>query len=547
VADVARSSSDDPGVRLLAGAAVFTGRHDRAWDEAVALRGADVVATGSLADLRVRWPDATEEDLGGSTVLPGLIDAHNHFLSTGESLAALDLRYPGVDSAAALLRIVAEAVARTPTGEPISGFGFDHGKYALPSLAELDAACAGHPMILFHTSGHHVLVNGVVLREAGVGDGTADPPGGRFVRDGNGHATGLCLDTACGVVVPTDVDIGSHGPNFHVRAPLSTLVAAVERASMAFASAGLTCVCDAQVTSREMAAYRAARREGRLPLRTVCMPLSSQLDSYEAAGLAGPFGDDRLSVGHLKVYADGTLTGGTAAFGDDVAVDQDASFFHEPADLVALIERAWIGGWRVGVHAQGDRAIELVLDGFEAGASAAPNRDARPRIEHAGYPGDRGLERMRRLDVIAVQQPSYLFDYGDQYLETLGPLAHALQPWRSELRAGIRVVLSSDSDVSTYRPLATIANAMRRRTRDGVVLGEDERLTLDEALFAHTVDAAFAVGLEHRIGSLEAGKAADLVVVAGDLRALEPDAIERAEVLKTVVDGEPIFDLASHR
>ena len=192
---------------------------------------------------------------------------------------------------------------------------------------------------------------------------------------------------------------------------------------------------------------------GALPSRTVCMPLSHQLDAFAALGLVGPFGDDLLSIGHLKIYADGTLTGGTAAFSDELAIStQSASFFHQPDALVALIRRAWTDGWRVAVHAQGDRAISLVLDGFESGVRAAPRLDGRPRIEHAGFPTAREIERMRALDVIAVQQPTYLFDYGDQYAAALGDRAHELQPWRTELDAGIRVVISSDSDVASFRP-----------------------------------------------------------------------------------------------
>jgi predicted amidohydrolase YtcJ len=269
------------------------------------------------------------------------------------------------------------------------------------------------------------------------------------------------------------------------------------------------------------------------------MPLSHQIDTFAELGLAGPFGDDMLSIGHLKVYADGTLTGHTAAFGDDLGIaDQVASFFHEPAALIALIERAWIAGWDVAVHAQGDVAIGAALDGFERGMRAAPRDDARPRIEHAGFPRASGIERMRTLGVIAVQQPSYLFDYGDGYRASLGDLADEIQPWRDELDAGVRVVLSSDSDVSSYRPLTTVANAMRRETRSGAVIGARHRLTLEEALCAHTIDAAYAIGREGDLGSLEAGKTADLTILADDLRDLEPLEIDGAAVSATIVGGE---------
>jgi predicted amidohydrolase YtcJ len=532
--------------RIFAGGAVFTGVRERPWADALAIGGADVLGVGSLGEIRDAFPAASVEDVAGWTVLPGLIDAHNHFLSTGESLASIDLRYPGVDSADALLAVVRDAASGAAPGETIGGFGFDHARYPLPSRADLDAAAGDHPMHLFHTSGHHVLVNSRVLEKAGVDDGTPDPPGGRLDRDAGGHLTGLCLDTACGLVLPTDVDVGTHGPNFHVRAPLDTLIAAASRAGAAYLEAGLTCVADAQVTARELGAYRAARARGELPIRVVCMPLSHQLEDFASVGLTGPFGDERLSIGHLKVYADGTLTGGTAAFREELGIaSQDASFFHEPDELVRLIRRAWTAGWRVAVHAQGDRAISLVLDGFEAGARAAPRSDPRPRIEHAGYPARDEVARMRSLGAITVNQPSYLFDYGDEYLASLGERTHELQPWRTELDAGVRVVISSDSDVSTYRPLTTIANAMRRETRSGVLLGARHRLSLEEALFAHTADAAFAVGLEHRIGSLEPGKAADLAILGADIRALGGDEIADAPVARTIVGGETMFERGS--
>jgi predicted amidohydrolase YtcJ len=355
----------DDQVTIFTNGQIFTATRENPWVEALAVRGGTVLAVGTLTDLRSRWPAASDDDLAGSTLLPGLIDAHNHFLSTGESLESLDLRYPAVDSARALLAVIRGAAAAANPDATISGFGFDNGKYALPTLAELDEASMGRRLQLFHTSGHNVLVNSVVFSEFAVDEQTPDPVGGRFVRDGNGHLTGLCLDAACGAVVPTDVDIGSHGPNFHVRSSLADLVAAVDRASRAFLAAGLTCVADAQVTSRELTAYREARARGSLGVRTVCMPLSHQLDALRTLGLAGPFGDDRLSIGHLKIYADGTLTGGTAAFGEGVeATSQDASFFHEPAELASLIESAWRAGWRVGVHAQGDHAIAATLEGF---------------------------------------------------------------------------------------------------------------------------------------------------------------------------------------
>src|SRR5438034_6209331 len=162
--------------RIFANGAVFTGRREQPWVEAVAARGRAITAVGSLADLRDGLPGAVEQDLNGGTLVPGFIDAHNHFLSTGESLASIDLRYPRVDSPRALLQAVRAAATQVPADNTIGGFGFDHARYPLPSLAELDEAAGDHPLHLFHTSGHHVLVNSRVLREARIDDDIADPP-----------------------------------------------------------------------------------------------------------------------------------------------------------------------------------------------------------------------------------------------------------------------------------------------------------------------------------------------------------------------------------
>ena len=250
------------------------------------------------------------------------------------------------------------------------------------------------------------------------------------------------------LILPVAVDIGSHGPNFHTVTTLDALVAAVERAARAFLAAGLTTVCDAQVTSRELAAYREADRRGTLGVRTVCMPLSHQLETFRALGLAGPFGDDRLRIGALKIYADGSLIGGTAAFAEPYGEHGEfaGSMYRSPAELRDLIVAAHLDGWQIGVHVQGDRAMAAVLDGLEAAVAAAP-RDHRHRLEHAGYPTPAMLERIARLGAITVNQTNYLFDSGDEFLLRLGERAHGLIPLRDELAAGIPVVLSSDSDV----------------------------------------------------------------------------------------------------
>jgi hypothetical protein len=273
------------------------------------------------------------------------------------------------------------------------------------------------------------------------------------------------------------------------------------------------------------------------------MPLSHQLEEYEKLGLRGPFGDDWLSIGPMKFYCDGSLIGGTAAFSTPYGTHGEFGglLYWETADLGAAIEHAHRNGWQIGVHAQGDKAIGIVLDAFETAQRARHDDDPRFRIEHCGFPTEEQMIRMRDLGVIAICQSSYLRDSGDEFLDRLPGRAHRLQPLRSALNLGIPVVLSSDSDVASYRPLDTIAAAVMRQTASGRAIGTDQALTVQEAVLAHTITAAHAIRAEQRLGSLVVGKLADLVVLGGDLFACSPAEIRELGIGMTVIGGEIVF------
>lgn len=534
----------EPPPLIIVNARVFTADRGRPWAEAVGMSGGLIRAVGTAPEVLAATPRAEVVDAAGRSVLPGLIDAHNHFLATGESMAAVDVRFPAVRSAQELAAAIAAAARSAEPGSYIRAFGFDHARYDRPPTRwDLDRAAPGHPVLAGHVSGHYVLASSLAMAERGIAESTPDPPGGQLERDDAGRLTGLFRDAAMGLVQRAAVDIGHHGPNFHTAAEPADLVAAVERAGRAYLAAGLTTVCDAQVTSRELGAYRLAEAAGRLPVRTVCMPLSHQLDAYETVGLAGPFGDDWLSIGPMKFYCDGSLIGGTAAFTAPYGAQGEFAglLYWEPAEFTAAIARAHRSGWQIGVHAQGDLAIGLTLDSFEQALRAVPRPDPRFRLEHAGYPGAGQLRRMADLGVIPVCQPSYLHDSGDDFIVRLGDRADRLQPLRDALDLGLRPVLSSDSDVASYRPLETIGRAVMRRTRSGRPIGPGQALTVAEALLAHTIDAAHAIRAERRAGSIEAGKLADVVMVAGDLFGSEPEHIAGLGIAMTVIGGRVAF------
>ena len=535
------------GDRSTVSALVITNADVRTMDprapraEAVAVRGGRIAAVGRAADVTAAaGPDARTIDAGGRTVVPGFIDPHNHLLSTAESLASVDARYPGVAGGADLVTRLAAEAARTPAGQWIRAFGMDDAKYpgGRPTRALLDEATTEHPVIVYHVSGHHAVVNSAALTWRGIGDDVADPAGGRFVRDEAGRLTGMVLDAAMERLLPVAVDIGCHGPNFHTDLPGEQLLGWLAASAPTYLSAGVTTVCDPQVSARELRVYRAARAAGTLPVRTVGMPLSHDLERLTAVGLAGPFGDDRLRIGAMKFYSDGTLLGGTALFGVPYGEHGEftGSSYHDPDRLVDLVRRAAEQGWQVAIHTQGDLAMDHTMAAIRAATKVAG--DARPRVEHCGHPTPAHVKEFAGHGAIPVNQPNFLYDSGTDFLRRLGPeRAHRLQPIREELDAGLRPVLSSDSFVSSLRPMETIANAVLRRTREGTEIGAEQAMTVDEALRAHTADAAYALGMEDRIGTLTPGHLADIAVLDADLRVTADRDLHGVNARLTVLDG----------
>jgi predicted amidohydrolase YtcJ len=535
---------------LILNGTVWTGDPANLRADAVAIADGKIVLAGSVESARgAVGRGADVIDAAGRTVLPGLIDAHNHYLATAEALASVNVRFPVVASRADLIRVIGDVAEVTPPGRWIRAVGLDWAKFPdgqPPTRHDLDEATLGHPVIVYHVSVHHALVNTPAMRERGITDAVQDPPGGKFVRDEAGRLTGLCLDAATDLILPVVVDIGCHGPNFHTLLPGEDSVALLAEASQTYLAAGLTTVCDPQVTRRELRIYREAASRGLLGLRVALMPLSNHLADYEAVGIAGPFGDDWLRIVAMKLYADGTLIGGTAWFDEPYGPHGEftGSTYWRPQQLQDLVVRAHGNGWQVGIHTQGDRAIGMTLDAIEAAMRAAPRIDTRHRIEHCGYPRPDQIERMASLGIIPVNQPNFLVDSGDDFLRHLGHRAHGLQPLRAELDAGIRPVLSSDAFVSSLRPLDTISASMTRRTRNGAPIGAEHRLTLDEALRAHTIDAATAISMDDRIGSLQPGKLADLTIVDGSLDRTPAEAIATLPTWKTILDGRIAWSAA---
>jgi hypothetical protein len=304
----------------------------------------------------------------------------------------------------------------------------------------------------------------------------------------------------------------------------------------------------------ELAAYVAAREQGRLPVRTELMVVSDALhplgahpaDGIRAGldlGLRTGFGDDWLRLGPMKIFIDGSLAGRTAAltepYDDGVLGPENSGYLAaEAGRLTQAIIDAHQAGWRVAAHAIGDRAIDLALDAFAAAASRCPRPDPRHRIEHFAVARPDQVARAAALGVIPVGQGRFATELGDGMLASVGPGRHEwLYRQRSLLEAGIVLAGSSDRPVVTGTPLLGLHDMVNRRTADGAPFNPGEAVTAEQALRAYTWGSAYASKAERVKGSIEPGKLADLTVLSDDPVAVSPDRIAGLEVIATVVDG----------
>jgi predicted amidohydrolase YtcJ len=537
-------SAPEAAETVYTNARILTVDRARPSASAVAVRDGRILAVGDEAAVRGQVaPGATTVDLGGRTMVPGFIDAHNHMACTAETFFAVDASPRSVASIAELVAQIAEATERTSPGAWIRGFGMDWTRFAegrRPTRWDLDEAGDQHPVVILHVSGHYALVNSRALAEGGLTDAASDPAGGSLGRDESGRLTGLLLDSATNLVLQTSVDICGHGPNIHTAIETDELARMIGEASRRYLAAGLTTICDPQVTSREMAAYQVARARGDLAVRTVMLPLSHQLDEYLGIGLVGPMGDDHLRIGAMKFYTDGAITGGTAMFSQPMGSrgQYPGSLYHQPAELTSLLNRAAGAGWQLAIHTMGDRAMEIMLDAVEAAMAGASDADMRHRIEHSTWPTQEQLGRIARMGMVPVTQPGSIAELGDIWHDHLGDRVHRAMPLRDQLELGIRPAISSDAFVQSYRPLDTIAAAVHRVTPSGFEVGRDQELTVEEAVAAHTINAARALHMEDRIGSIEVGKLADFTVLDGDLLATPAEGIRALPIWMTVVGGE---------
>ncbi|WP_435159579.1 amidohydrolase [Amycolatopsis sacchari] len=522
-------------------ARVFTGS---GWASALAVLHGRVVALGEDAEA---LSTPRRVDLGGAVVVPGFHDAHNHMAWFGMSLDEVALgECKHVDEVYAA---IAERAARTPPGSWIVANGYDQNRLVggHPTRHGLDRAAPDHLVRVKHTSGHMVVVSSNVLAQLDVAH---VPVGGDVVLDDEGSPTGLLREQAQLLLRPLTYPT-----------PTDALVRAIDRAGERYLAEGITSVQEAGVggglvgeSPAEVLAYQQARERGVLRVRTTLMVSSAVLhDLPEGAGfgldlgLRTGLGDEWLRIGPMKLFADGSLIGRTAAMHDDFANDPgNRGYFQQPEEeLAATILKAHAAGWQIATHAIGDRAVSTIVDAYEAALTAHPRDDHRHRIEHCGVVPPAQVARIAALGLVPVPQGRFVNEIGDGMAAALGPEREA---WcyrlRSFLDAGCVLPGSSDRPVVNGAPLLGLADMVRRRTSGGALFGAAERITPEEALRAYTYGSAYAAFREREVGTLEIGKLADFAVLSADIT--DEAGLDDASVLATVVGGKLVYERGTH-
>ncbi|MFS1524881.1 amidohydrolase [Microbulbifer sp. 2304DJ12-6] len=508
--------------------------------DALAFDRGRVLATGDFQQLKRQYPQAQKIDAEGKTLLPGLIDAHGHMLGLGQLNRMLDLRDQSLDSARVSIKQYAKQLA---PGEWLLGRGWNQvtwpGKQ-FPTRAQLDTLDIDQPIWLRRVDGHAGWANSKALRLAGIDRHTAAPEGGEILRDAKGEPTGILIDNAMGLLQRA--------------IPKPTLAQDKKSLQDAFAQAlalGLTSVHDAGISEQTLRAYRELAQENAIPLRMYPM-LSVNSHNYAKHLRAGHIGSpsERLYMRSIKLSADGALGSRGAALLEPYhdRPQEKGLLLYPETKMLSLLKLASDNQFQVNVHAIGDRANHIVLNHLETLHKASSQKDHRHRVEHAQVLQVKDIPRFQRLNLIASMQPTHATSDKNMAGARLGEARlTGAYAWQTLLKQGTPIAAGSDFPVEPANPLFGLHAAVTRRDRQGTPARgwrAAEAMTLEQALRAFTLDAAYASHQETVIGNLTPGKFADFILLDRDIFAIDPQAIWRAQVLETWVEGEQVYTRA---
>lgn len=504
-----------------------------------------ILIVGSEDEARLFAGDATRVvDLGGRTVLPGLIDAHGHIAGLGAfALGVLELSE--TRSSQDLVETVAKHAQGVGKGEWVLGGRWDHESWPsgeLPTHEDLSRATPDNPVWLRRVDGHAGLANAEAMRRAGITRDTPSPVGGEILRDDDGNATGIFVDRAMDLITRA---IDAENPSSE-----DLILAAQDE----LLRVGLTGAHDAGIGPEEAEAFKRLAAGGRLKIRVAAMLSAAHAPAYLPSH--EPYISDRFVFRSVKYYMDGAMGSRGAwlleAYEDRPTTADGQAYtglaLGDPRELESLSRLCLRHGWQMRTHAIGDRGNREVLDAYER-ALMSENRlgeDHRFAVEHAQMLHADDIPRFARLGVLASMQPRHQTTDMRWVAERIGEArATGTYAWASLLRSGARIPAGSDFPVEPANPFLGFYACVTRADDAGEPAGgwhPQEKMTREEALRAFTLDAAYAAFQENLCGSLEPGKSADFVVIDRDVMTCPERDILGTVVLRTVIRGETVYE-----
>lgn len=520
---------------------VWTINPDHPWAEAIAISGENILAVGTSKSIQKLEGTATKSiDLHGAFVLPGFIDCHTHFLNGGFSLSSIQLNE--VKSKEVFVAKIKEKADSFEKGRWILNGNWDHHKFESPRLPHknwIDSVTPENPVCIHRHDGHMVLVNSVALKTAGIAKDTLSPAGGDIVKDQkNGEPTGILIDAAMSLVAP-------HIPEYTLNEKVKAAAASLDHA----VQSGVTTIHDMNYENSALALEQLYRNK-KLKARIYGYTPLSRFDCLSTVKLKIPPKQFYLILGGLKGFVDGSLGSASALFFEPYTDNPLTSgllaqeMFPE-GDMEKRILEADKAGHQLAIHAIGDKANHIILDIFENVIKENGARERRWRVEHAQHLLPEDIERFAELGILVSMQPSHVLDDGSWISKKIGQdRARFSYVFQSLLKEEAVLTFGSDWPVASMNPLLGIYAAVTRNTLDGKNPEgwlPEQKISLEEAIRAYTLNGAFAEFAERRKGSLEEGKYADIVVLDNNLFEISPSDIPQTRVLMTVVGGNIVY------
>jgi predicted amidohydrolase YtcJ len=544
---VAAAQAPPPADTVVVHARVYTVNSRHPWAEALAVRGGNIVAVGTAAQIeKYRGASTHVIDAGGRLVLPGFTDCHIHFMDGSLSLARINVE--DVKTIAGIQEAVKKFAAAHPKDPWILGRGWSYdvfGKSALPHKKYLDEVVPDRPVFLEGYDGHTYWANSKALAAAGITRNTPDPPNGKIVRDAQGEPTGALKEDAAAELVQRVIPQPSREERLQ----------ALRQGMAAANKAGLVRVHSAGGDFAYLDLLNELRERGQLNLRFYVSDIARppQLTTEEINKLEqarAKYHDEWISGGAVKFFLDGVVESHTAAmlqpYTDDPS--QSGKLFWDPDKYKQAVAELNGRGFQVFTHAIGDRAVRLALDSYAAAYQANRTKDLRDRVEHIETISAADIPRFGQLGVIASMQPLHAYPNADTlkvWSPNIGPeRTTRAWVWHSILASGGHLAFGSDWPVVTLNPWPGVQTALTRQTAEGTPAGgfvPSERITLPQTIEAYTLGAAYAGHREKTEGSLEPGKVADLIILNQDLFKIPANQADKTQVMLTMVGGKVVY------